>query len=385
LPAAAIDDEGSMSTGYVWHERYAWHDAGRASLDPMVEAYPALDRPETKRRLHSLVEVSGLAQKLVRIPARPASEAELLRVHTAAYVKRIRDLSAAGGGHAGEPTAQFGPDGYDVACLAAGGCLEALRAVLEARVTNAYALVRPCGHHATADYGRGFTIFANIAIAAQAAKAEWGVDRIAVVDWDVHHGNGTQEIFYADPSVLTISLHQDGLYPPDSGAVEEVGEGAGKGYNINLPLPPGSGHGAYLAAMERVVGPALHAFRPQLIFIACGLDAGADDPLGRMLCHSETYREMTRILKTAAAELCDGRLIACHEGGYSPTYAPYCGLAVIATMADTRTGVEDPRLARYAKLGGQELLPHQRDLIDRVADQTAPLLPGWCQGKTVSD
>jgi acetoin utilization deacetylase AcuC-like enzyme len=365
-----------MATGYVWDERYAWHDAGRASLNPLVEAYPAFDLPETKRRIHSLVEFSGLAHELVRINARPATEAELLGVHTEAYLKRIRDLSEAGGGHAGETTAQFGPDGYDIACLAAGGCLEAVKAVLEHRVSNAYALVRPCGHHATANYGRGFAIFSNVAIAARAAKAQWKIDRIAVVDWDVHHGNGTQDIFYADPSVLTISLHQDRLYPPDTGGIEEVGEGRGKGYNINIPLPPGSGHGAYLAAMEQVVRPALYAFRPNLIFVACGLDAAINDPLGRMLCHSETYRAMTRILMTAASELCDRRIVACHEGGYSPTYAPYCGLAVIETLADMRSGVQDPRLGAYAKMGGQELLAHQREVIDRVANQAAPLLPG---------
>jgi acetoin utilization deacetylase AcuC-like enzyme len=277
-----------VSTGYIWHERYAWHDAGRASLDPVVETYPAFDLPKTKRRLHSLIEFSGLAEKLVRISARPASEAELLRVHTASYLKRIRDLSQAGGGHAGEPNSQFGPDGFDVACLAAGGCVEAVKAVLERRVNNAFALVRPCGHHETADYGRGFAIFASIAIAARAAKAQSQIDRVAIVDWDVHHGNGTQDILYSDPSVLTISLHQDQFYPPDTGAIEEGGEGEGRGYNINLPVPPGSGHGTYLAAMERVVRPALYAFRPDLIFIACGLDAAANDPLGRMLCHSET-------------------------------------------------------------------------------------------------
>jgi len=366
-----------VTTGYVWHERYAWHDAGRASLNPLVENYPAFDLPETKRRLHGLVEVSGLAEKLVRIAARPATEVELLRVHTGAYVARIRDLSSAGGGHAGEPNSQFGPDGFDVACLAAGGCLEAVKAVLEQRVNNAYVLVRPCGHHATADYGRGFAIFSNIAIAARAAKAQWKIDRIAVVDWDVHHGNGTQDIFYADPTVLTISLHQERLYPPDTGSIEEVGEGEGRGYNINLPLPPGSGHGAYLAALERVVRPALYAFRPDLIFIACGLDAGANDPLGRMLCHSETYRQMTRIVKNAADDLCEGRVIACHEGGYSPTYTPYCGLAVIETLADTRTDLEDPRLAWFSKVGGQMLLPHQAELIERVAKQGSRLLPGW--------
>jgi len=347
-----------MGTALVWHERFAWHDSGRASNNLWAEPYPALDRPESKRRLYSLLQASGLAEKLVPITARQARREELLRVHSAKYVERIADLSEAGGGDAGE-NARFGPDGFLVASLAAGGCIAAVDAVLDERVQNAYALVRPCGHHAEAERGRGFCIFGNIAIAVRHAQMARSIGRVAVIDWDVHHGNGTQSVFYDDPTVLTISLHQERYYPPDTGGLDETGDGPGYGTNLNLPLPPGSGHSAYLAAMQRVVLPAVRSFRPDLILVACGYDAAASDPLGRMLCHSGTFGEMTRLVKAAATELCQGRLVLCHEGGYAPTYVPFCGLAVIEELSGMRTDVTDPMADWYAGIGGQDLQPHQ--------------------------
>ncbi len=355
-----------MSTGYVWDERFAWHDAGRASTSVWSEPYPALDRPESKRRLHGLLAASGLADKLIRIPARAATEAELARFHTQRYIRRVWTLSEAGGGEAGE-NARFGPHGYEVARFAAGGCIAAVDAVLSGEVDNAYALVRPCGHHAEPDRGRGFCIFGNVAIAVKHAQQVRGVERVAVVDWDVHHGNGTELAFYADPSVLTISLHQDRYYPVDSGGIDAVGEGPGRGFNMNLPLPPGSGHGAYLAAFDELVVPALNAFAPELIVVAAGYDAGIGDPLGRMLCYSETFRQMTRHLKAVARRHCKNRIVISHEGGYSPTYVPYCGLAVFEELAGIRTAVVDPLATWYSQVGGQHLQPHQHRYIRRGA------------------
>ena len=355
-----------MATGLVWDERFAWHDAGLASTSPWAEPYPALDRPEAKRRLWSLLQASGLAERLVPIRPRPATNDELLRFHTAAYVDRIRDMALTGGGDAGE-SARFGSNGFEIARLAAGGCIAAVDAVLQRRVENAYALVRPCGHHAEPDRGRGFCIFGNVVLAVEHARRVHGVKRIAVVDWDVHHGNGTQMAYYADPNVLTISLHQEACYPLDSGDVSETGAGAGHGANINIPLPPGSGDGAYRAAFEHVVIPAVTAFRPELIVVASGYDAAASDPLGRMLCHSGTYRAMTAAVVQLARSLCDGRLVVCQEGGYSPTYAPFCGLAVIEALSDEVTEVVDPMLGWYASLGGQQLQPHQAKIIDAAA------------------
>ena len=184
-----------------------------------------------------------------------------------------------------------------------------------------------------------------------------------MVDWDVHHGNGTQDAFYSDPSVLTISIHQDGYYPMDSGGLEERGDGPGRGCNLNVPLPPGSGHGAYVETMKQVVVPALRRFRPEVIVVASGLDANAYDPLARMMCHTETFREMATLLLAAAEELCDGRLVACHEGGYAPYYVPWCALAVVETFAGIRTSCKDPSLDYLVGRPGQELQPHQAEVI----------------------
>jgi acetoin utilization deacetylase AcuC-like enzyme len=289
-----------------------------------------------------------------------------LRYHTPEYIGKVKALSDGGGGDAGE-AAYLGANCYDIARLSAGASLEALNAVLDGRVGNVYALARPAGHHATRDYGRGFCIFCNIALAILNAKAQGKVGKVAVVDWDVHHGNGTQDAFYSDPSVLTISLHQAGYYPPDSGWLDENGVGPGRGYNINVPLPPGSGHGAYVETMKRIVVPALRRFHPEVIVVASGLDANAQDPLARMMCHSGTYREMTSLVKTAAQELCGGRLVACHEGGYAPGYVPWCALAIIEVLADISTSWQDSALDWIAGWPGQELQPDQAEVIGKAA------------------
>jgi acetoin utilization deacetylase AcuC-like enzyme len=193
------------------------------------------------------------------------------------------------------------------------------------------------------------------------------VERIAVVDWDVHHGNGTQSIFYADPSVLTISIHQDRCYPVDSGGLEERGEGEGHGYNVNVPLPAGSGHEAYVQAMARVVVPALRSFAPDLIVVSSGFDASVFDPMGRMLLDSETFRAMAAVLVDEADSLCDGRLVAVHEGGYSEVYVPFCGLAVVETLAGRATAVTDPYAEENRLTAGHELTPAQDQVIDAAA------------------
>jgi len=319
-------------------------------------------------------EVSGLIDRLVQLKPPPATENEILRLHTREYVERIKRLSSEAGGEAGEET-PFGRGSYEIALLAAGGCITAVDAVLDGKVDNAYALVRPPGHHAERDQGRGFCIFGNTALAAMHARQARGLSRVAIVDWDVHHGNGTEHAFYSDPTVLTLSIHQDNNYPPASGAITDTGDGAGRGYNINVPLPPGSGVGAYIATFERVVAPALRAFRPELILIASGLDASAMDPLASMMMTSEGYRTLTRIVLAVARDVCGGRLVACHEGGYSPAYVPYCGLAIIEELAGIRTGLDDPLLGLLAGFGGQEIQPHQEVVVEQAAKLAAGLLP----------
>ena len=364
----------TRKTGLVVHERYFWHDPGSGAGFSTVNPYAQPDRhpesPDTKRRLLALLEVSGLADQLERIAPRPARREEIEYFHTSRYVDLVARLSAGAGGSIGD-SATIGSGSYEIALLAAGGCITAVDAVIEGRVANAYALVRPPGHHAEADAGRGYCVFGNAVIAIRHAQRVHGIGRVAVVDWDVHHGNGTESAFIDDPSVLTISIHQDRCYPVDAGQLEVTGRGAAAGTNLNIPLPPGSGHGAYLAAFERAVIPALLRFRPELIVIASGLDSSAMDPLGRMLCTSATYRALAEQVLAAAAATCAGRVIATHEGGYSNAYVPFCGLAVIETMAGIRTEAADPYLAELMLMGGQSLQPHQSAVIDAAADLAA--------------
>lgn len=359
-----------MATGLVWHELYMWHDTGTAAwvMPPglTVEPLKHIENADGKRRLRNLVEVSGLLEHLVQLKPRPATEIEILRLHTADYVQRVKKMSSERGGDAGELT-PFGSGSYEIALLAAGGCITAVDAVLDGTVDNAYALVRPPGHHAERDMGRGFCIFGNTALAALHARDARGLARVAIVDWDVHHGNGTEHAFYSDPTVLTISIHQDNNFPPNSGAIVDTGAGPGEGYNINVPLAAGSGVGAYVATFERVVAPAIRAFRPELMLIASGLDASAMDPLASMMMTSDGYRMLTQIMLAVADEVCGGRLVACHEGGYSPAYVPYCGLAVIEALAGAQTSVEDPLLGLLGGMGGQRIQPHQEAVIVEAA------------------
>ena len=337
-----------MTTGFFWDERCFWHGGGNyAGMLPVGGLVQPMatgglpENPETKRRLKNLIAVTGLEADLTMTGAPPATRDDLLRVHPASYLDAFKALSDGAGGELGRRT-PFGPGGYEVAALSAGLALGALRAVLRGGMRNAYALSRPPGHHALPDFPNGFCLLANIAIAIRAVQAEGLVRRIAVLDWDVHHGNGTEAIFYDDPDVLTVSLHQDRNYPMDTGAFADRGRGAGLGFNLNIPLPPGTGHDGYLAAMDRLALPAIRAFAPDVIIVACGYDAAANDPLGRMLATAETFRAMTERVMALSDDLCDGRLVLVHEGGYSETYVPFCGHAVLEALTGSATRAPDP-------------------------------------------
>ena len=346
-----------------------WHDTGSGASElpsgGWLEPGDHAESPATKRRLKNLLDATGMTERLVGLPPREATVEELCRVHTAEHVERIRELSGGHGGDAGSE-APFGHGSFEIACLAAGGTITAIDGVLEGAVDNAYALVRPPGHHALPELGMGFCLFANVAVGIRHAQAMRGIGRVAVVDWDVHHGNGTQAIFWEDPSVLAISLHQDGLYPSRSGLLTETGGEDARGSTLNVPLPAGSGTGAYLDAIDRVVVPALEAFAPELIVIACGFDAGALDPLGRMLLPAAAFGEMTGRLLDAADRICGGRLVASHEGGYSAGHVPFCGLAVIETLSGLSAGIEDP-FAYLSHVPGQAIEPHQQAAVDAAA------------------
>ena len=365
------------TTGFVWHERYMWHDNGPAAgtyevsgdLQPGVH----LENAETKRKLKNLLDAYGVTPRLHAIDVGEVGDDDLLRFHTAEYIQRVQDLSDGRGGDAGE-YAPVGRGSAEIARLGVGGTAAAITAVARGDVDNAYALVRPPGHHAERDRGRGFCIFNNVAVGVMSAIDTRLTRRVAIVDWDVHHGNGTQQAFYDRSDVLTISIHQDLLYPADLGRTGEMGDGAGVGYNINVPLPAGSGVGAYLAAIDRVVAPALEAFEPDLIVVACGFDAGYFDPLGHMLLLADHFRQFAGRMIDLADRLCGGRLMMNHEGGYSDFYVPLCGMAVIEELSGLTSGVRDP-YARTGDVANQHLMPHQQEYVDRaVAGPLAALL-----------
>lgn len=356
-------------TGVVLAEEYLWHDTGTGWILPAdhtaIQPWVHPENPETKRRIINLWRRSGLLDQLTTLAPAAAPVAAIEAVHDTAYIEQIAETSASGGGDAGGLT-PFGNGSYEIALMSAGGCIAAVDAVLDGVVDNAYAMVRPPGHHSVPSSGMGFCIFNNAAIAVKHLQRERGVGRVAMVDWDVHHGNGQQAIFYDDPSVLTISIHQDCCFPPDSGHVVDNGSGAGVGANLNVPLPPGSGHHAYLSAYERVVLPALQRFQPDFIVAPSGFDGNNFDPLGRMMAHSETFRLMTRMLLHAADELCDGRVVFTHEGGYAAAYVPFVALAVLEEASGIKTAVDDPYLPICQGSGGHDLQPHQDAVIAEV-------------------
>ncbi|MBA4709223.1 class II histone deacetylase [Aquitalea aquatica] len=361
-------------TAFYFDELCMWHSAGMHALTLPVGGWvqpPAAgghaESPETKRRLKNLLDVAGISRQLLQCTAEPASRDDLLRVHGAAYLDHFKLVSDAGGGELG-PQAPIGPGSYDIACRSAGLAMAAVDAVWRGEVANAYVMTRPPGHHCLPDAAMGFCFLSNIAVAIEAAKARYGIERVAVLDWDVHHGNGTQAIYYQRPDVLTISIHQDGCFPPGYNGSEDCGEGAGLGANINIPLLPGSGHDAYLYAMQRVVLPALARYQPQLIIVACGYDANAVDPLARMQAHSDTFREMTTLLRNFAGQYCAGKLVLMHEGGYSEAYVPFCGLATIEALSGLRSEVVDPLLDFISQQQPcAAMLQLQHQLLDDMA------------------
>lgn len=339
-----------MVTGFCFDERTLWHSTGEAALflRPGGWVQPpagggAAEHPETKRRFKNLLDVSGLSRDLAVESAAPATDQALRRIHPESYLSEFKRLSDADGGILGEES-PFGHGGFDIAKLSAGLATHAMDRVLTGAWQNAYSLSRPPGHHCMPDHSMGFCLLANIPIAIEEMKARHHLGKVAVVDWDVHHGNGTQAIYWNRPDVLTISIHQNACYPVHLGSTAERGAGAGEGANINIPLLPGGGHNSYLTALDRIVLPALERFRPDLIVVASGLDANGLDPLARMLAHSGTFRAMTARLMQAADTLCSGRLVLVHEGGYSEVMVPFCGHAIMETLSGRTTDVVDPLL-----------------------------------------
>ena len=292
-------------TGVVKHPLYLEHKTG-------------IMHPENPYRLESIytmLESRDFGGSLVEIPPRFARLEELLLVHDPKYVDRVLD-SAEKAQVRFDPDTVTSPKTYKAAWMAAGGVMEAIREVLSGGVRNAFALIRPPGHHALRDRAMGFCIFNNLAIGAKYALSCHGLDRVMIVDWDLHHGNGIQDIFYRDRRVLYASLHRYPYYPW-TGAVEEVGEGDGKGFNVNIPLEMGCSDADYANIFRHILFPIARRYEPAIILVAAGFDIHHGDPLRSMSVTEAGFARMTELLMEMAAGLCKERLVLALEGGYN--------------------------------------------------------------------
>ena len=314
--------------------------------------------PERPERLVAVGEaIDAFADRVEIISPRAAQEEEILRVHDSHLFAAI---AATSGGDYGmlDADTYFSASSYDIACLAAGSCVDLANRVLGGKVSSGLAAVRPPGHHAEADRAMGFCLFNNIAIAVRDMQSQGGGPRILIFDWDVHHGNGTQHIFESDPDVLYISTHQFPFYP-GTGKAGEVGAGRGTGSTINIPMPAGCGDDEFIGVLQRIVVPAAIAFDPDLILISCGFDAHADDPLASMEITQSGYLEMSRIMRGLATSLCEGRIVFILEGGYSLAGVREGTTAVLETL------IEPNEAARHAPVplaAGSPL----KEIVDEV-------------------
>ena len=292
---------------------------GLAADAKVKEHNPGPGHPEQPARFSALLnhlEVTGLTQELQRIETRLAEPDELALVHTHAYIDLVEREVAQGRSQLSTGDADIGPHSLEAARRAAGLVLGALDSIFAREVQNAFCLVRPPGHHASAARGMGFCLFNNVAIAARYAQRVHGVERVLIADWDVHHGNGTQDVFYEDGSVLFFSTHQSPWYP-GTGARGETGGGAGRGATINCPLPAGSGRAEILDAFLTQLLPAAEKFRPDLVILSAGFDSRIDDPLGQFRLTDQDFVELTKMMLDVADQYCDGRLLSVLEGGYN--------------------------------------------------------------------
>jgi len=360
-------------TTFISHESYFHHNSGEGALfEPPSEFIENMgylaESPQSKRRVKNLIEKSGLMAQLVQTEPQPATEAQLAYFHTEAHIENVKKLSDGEGGFCGD-SAFVGKGSYEIAKLSAGGAITAVQTVVtDANIRNAYVLTRPPGHHAMANEGMGFCIFNNAVISAKYAQNELGIKKILILDWDAHHGNGTEDAFYDDDSVLYISLHQEGLEPIGRGNVEDRGVGKGAGYTINIPLPAGSGDAVYEYAFRQIVVPAVQDFAPELIIVSAGQDGNIFDPLARMMLSAEGFRTMTKFVKELANEYANGRLVCLHEGGYCPVYVPFCTLAIIEELSGITTDAKDPFIYALAGTTYNRLLEWQKARVDEVRD-----------------
>jgi len=339
-----------LRTGVVIDPRYQEHDAG-------------FGHPERPARVRALLESLAKSTRpgLVRVEPRPATPEELARVHSPEHIGRV-GATAGLQFFAFDPDTQVSAASYGTALLAAGGVLELLDAIMAGEVDNGFAAVRPPGHHAEATHAKGFCLFNNLAVGVEHLRRRHGLERVMVVDWDVHHGNGTQHSFADDPGVLYVSTHQ---YPffPGTGAPEEAGTGAGEGFTVNLPLPATCGDGDYLELFARFVDPIGRQFQPQFLLVSAGFDAHVRDPLGGMRVSTEAFGVMARVLLDLARDHAGGRLAAVLEGGYD--------LQALVASVDRvldELGKERERLPPFPSAEGGAYAPRIRAVQSRHWD-----------------
>jgi acetoin utilization deacetylase AcuC-like enzyme len=315
------------TTGLVTHPDYLKHNAGRG--------HP--ESPERLTAIEAHLHKQGLVDQLTLLPVGHRDEAELGSwidaVHTPAYRTALHRAVPSEGIRYLDADTGLSPGSWSAALAAVGGALSAADEVMAGRVQNAFCAVRPPGHHAESNRGMGFCLLNNVAIAARYLQRHYGLKKVAVIDWDVHHGNGTQEIFYEDPTVLYISTHQSPLYP-GTGSEAETGRGAGQGYTLNCPMPAGRDDDDYATVFVKTILPALKSFEPEFLLISAGFDAHRDDPLAGMHVTETGFGEMTRLVRELADHACRGRIVSCLEGGYNlPALARSVEAHLLALLA----------------------------------------------------
>ncbi|RMH45366.1 MAG: histone deacetylase [Deltaproteobacteria bacterium] len=340
---------GDMSVVYVLDEVFFRHRPPG----------PHPERPERLAAVRDALRAAGAEERARRLPVREARQEELERVHAPAYVAELERTVP---GHSGwlDGDTYYGPESWRAALAAAAAAVDVTAAVLDGGARRGLALVRPPGHHAEADRAMGFCLFNNVAVAAAAARAG-GVGRVAILDWDVHHGNGTQHAFECDPTVLYVSIHQYPYYP-GTGAVDEAGRDAGEGFTVNVPLPAGCGDADYALAWERVVEPALRGFEPDLILVSGGFDAYRGDPLAQMAVTVDGFRWLADRVRAVADDVAGGRLVCALEGGYDLAGLGGSVAAVFDAWTSPAGGVQRP---------AGEPTPAGRSAVERAAAQHA--------------
>ena len=299
-------------TVVIYDDIYLKHDTGP-------------NHPENSARIINTIKHLRSAncwQKLDIKKPRAAIVTEVSAIHSTSQIEQVAEIARSGGEYL-DPDTYVSSDSYEAALNAAGALLTAIDLIMDKKADNAFCLVRPPGHHATPEKGMGFCLFNNVAIAAKYIQSKYSLDRIVIIDWDVHHGNGTQDAFYDDPSVMYFSMHRYPFYP-GTGAEEETGKDSGSGFTINIPLSYNTEPQEYLKFFEEILEKRIKPFKPQFILISSGFDAYRLDPISGLSLEASDYNKLTKLTQNVAKYCCDGRIVSCLEGGYHLLDLPKC-------------------------------------------------------------